>query len=116
MQEAFARLATRTENGSVTDPRAWLFRVVHNLVVDDHRRSGARGIVEVRESPPLEERGFVWHEVDTLPVRQRAVIYLRYRMDLDYATIAGILGITEGGARANGAKALAHLRDRMGDR
>ena len=34
-------------------------------------------------------------------MRQRQAVYLRYRADLDYPSIATILGISESGARAN---------------
>jgi RNA polymerase sigma factor (sigma-70 family) len=63
-----------------------------------------------------EERLALWQEVDRLPERQRAVLYLRYRADLEFAAIASILGITAGGARANCARALDRLRDWMDPR
>jgi RNA polymerase sigma factor (sigma-70 family) len=119
MQEAFARAAALLP-GSVDELDAWLFRVVHNLAVDAHRR--ARRLSAVREIVPpsgdadADERLALWQEVDRLPERQRAVLYLRYRADLEFAAIASILGITEGGARANCARALDRLRDWMDPR
>ena len=116
MQEAFARAAALPP-GSVNELDAWLFRVVHNLAVDAHRR--ASRLDSIREIAPAsgdvdaDERLSLWQEVDRLPERQRAVIYLRYRADLEFAAIATIMGITEGGARANGARALERLRDWM---
>jgi RNA polymerase sigma factor (sigma-70 family) len=116
MQEAFAR-AAGLPAGSVEELDAWLFRVVHNLAMDAHRRAARRDVV--REIPTetagtdVDERLVLWQSVDRLPERQRAVVYLRYRADLPYAAIASILGITEGGARANGARGLDQLREWM---
>jgi RNA polymerase sigma factor (sigma-70 family) len=52
----------------------------------------------------------LWTAVDRLPQRQRAVVYLRYRADFDFATIARILSISQVGARANAFRAIARLR------
>jgi len=45
-----------------------------------------------------------------LPLRQRQVVYLRYRADLAYEEIAHVLGITPSAARAHGTHAMAALR------
>lgn len=121
MQEAFVR-AMRLPVGSVADIDAWMFRVVRNLAMDAHRQSARRRTVREIAAPSAapsenqerEERLALWQEVDRLPPRQRAVLYLRFRADLDFGQIALVLGITEGGARANGARALSRLRDWLG--
>ncbi len=119
MQEAFARAAT-LRPGEVANLDAWLFRVVHNLALDWRRRS--RRDIGIREVEPAaageitNDRLSLWQEVDRLPERQRAVVYLRFRADLDFATVASILGISPGGARANCAKALETLRKWMAER
>ena len=119
MQEAFSRVMNQPAD-SVANIDAWLFRVVHNLAVDHLRRAAGTREVVARAFPemglPNEDQVALWALVDGLPDRQRAVVYLRYRADLDFATIAGILGITEGGARSNCARALDSLRDAMGTR
>ena len=48
-----------------------------------------------------------------LPERQRIVIFLRYYVDLDYATIAAILEISEGTVAATLHSARAALRRRF---
>jgi RNA polymerase sigma factor (sigma-70 family) len=48
--------------------------------------------------------------VDSLPERQRDVVYLRYRADLKYAAIASVLGITASAARSHATQAIASLR------
>jgi RNA polymerase sigma-70 factor (ECF subfamily) len=112
MQEAFSK-ALAAPHGAVGDLDAWLFRVVHNLAMDQHRR--ARRVQQTQptthpDQDALDARLALWAQVDVLPVRQRAVIYLRYRADLSFASVAQILGITEAGARANAARAIASLR------
>ncbi|HEX5465860.1 MAG TPA: sigma-70 family RNA polymerase sigma factor [Candidatus Limnocylindrales bacterium] len=117
VQEAFLR-AGRGNEEPIQDLDAWLFRVVHNLAVDRHR-------VRRRDGPAaapgdlagaaddVDERLAVWQEVDRLPERQRAVVYLHYRAGLDFDTIGAILSISASGARANAARALATLRARV---
>lgn len=124
MQEAFLR-AMREEANSIENLDAWLFRVVHNTAVDRLRRGVARDVSRVsRYLPPgqsdtpfpaVDERLWLWSLVDQLPERQRAVIYLRFRADFEFRTIARIMGISEGGAKSNGARALTSLRERMAD-
>ena len=113
MQEAFLRAALQPQ-GSIVDLDAWLFRVVHNLSVD-HTRRHVPPIQMAESEVPSEvsssdELLSLWQQVDLLPERQRLVIYLRFRADLDFQTIARVLGISEGGARANGARGLDSLR------
>lgn len=116
VQEAFSRLLGLAHHAWPASAAPWLFRVVHNLAMDQHRR-GRRLPVEVGE-PAVDldgsfDRLALWTEVERLPERQRAAVYLRYRADLDFETIAGILGITASGARANCFRGLAQLRERM---
>lgn len=117
VQEAFLR-AGRGSAEPIHDLDAWLFRVVHNLAIDRHRvrrRDGPAGsrIDVALGGDDLDERLAVWQEVDRLPERQRAVVYLHYRAGLDFETIGGILSISASGARANAARALATLRARV---
>jgi RNA polymerase sigma-70 factor (ECF subfamily) len=114
VQEAFARLLQVTKRGARPENiDAWLFRVVHNLAIDEHRRSRPSPVRLIRTEDETDERLALWEEVDKLPEKQRAAIYLRYRADLDFAGVAFVLGITESGARANVFRALARLRERM---
>lgn len=111
MQEAFAR-AMRQPPGSIESLDTWLFRVVHNLAVDMGRQADIR---RPRFELPAaaqssDDSVLIWDAVDRLPERQRATVYLRFRADLDFASVASVLGISEGGARANCARALDGLR------
>jgi len=117
VQEAFARLLLASRGPrSPENADAWLFRVVHNLAMDEHRRSRPSPVRLIQPEDRTDERLALWQEVDRLPEKQRAAVYLRYRADLDFAGVAFVLGITESGARANVFRALARLRERMTDR
>jgi len=48
-----------------------------------------------------------------LPRRTREVIVLRYYLDLAFAEIAQILGISESSARATSSRGLAILTERL---
>ena len=114
MQEAFIRLLDKPSR-SIDNLDAWLFRVVHNLAIDHLRRARSRNgspAIRTISSAADEDRIALWAAVDDLPERQRAVVYLRYRADLEFRAIGHILGIGEGGARANCARALESLRKR----
>jgi DNA-directed RNA polymerase specialized sigma24 family protein len=60
------------------------------------------------------DRIAVWSEVDRLPLRQRQVVYLRYRSDLRFDEIADVLGVTSSAARSHATQAMATLRTRLG--
>lgn len=118
VQEAFLRMWTESRRGTIiNDPDAWVFRVVYRLAMDHHRFGRAvRSLVDriSAVSPRAEldptDRLAVWAEVDRLPPRQRAVIYLRYRADLPFDRIATVMGITANGARNDASAATASLR------
>ena len=100
----------------VTNPRAYLFRAVFNEANTWRRRAGARRAIERQFTVTA------WHEdavprpevakaVANLSVQQRAVIVLTYWSDLDSASIAEWLGISDGSVRRHLARARARLRE-----
>jgi RNA polymerase sigma factor (sigma-70 family) len=129
VQEAMLRLMRELTRGTdIADPEAWSFRVLYRLGMDSHRlRSRIEGLtsrlVSVgalrRSDDGNPERSLdtdsVWRAVDGLPARQRAVLYLRYRVDMPYERIAVALGISPGAARGHASTALATLRRRLGE-
>jgi RNA polymerase sigma factor (sigma-70 family) len=126
VQEGLLRLYDEMLRGThVDDTRAWTFTVVYRLAMSEHRRrsrwrhlhSGtATTSTSSGSDDPVSvaERRMVWREVDLLPERQRAVVYLRYRADLPFDAIGSVLGITASAARSHATQALGRLRLRLG--
>jgi RNA polymerase sigma-70 factor (ECF subfamily) len=114
VQSAFAIAVARRASFRGSGPvEAWLWRIV----VNEARRLA-------RERPPLllgeaeaasgnggsvDELGLrAW--IAVLPDRQRAALFLRYYADLDYRTIAEVLGVEVGTVSATLSAAHAALR------
>ena len=122
VQESLLRLFDALCAGQpIRDLKAWTFHVAYRLAMDEHRRS-ARGQRlpntrnrQTASGDPADdlERQQVWSEVDRLPERQRAVLYLRFRADMAFENIGATLGITASAARSHCTQALAVLRDRL---
>jgi RNA polymerase sigma factor (sigma-70 family) len=121
VQEVFTRLLTEHRRGIViANPRAWAYRSVYRIAMDQHRlRTRVRAVVGALgarlQRRPVDDtdRIAVWAEVDRLPLRQRQVVYLRYRADLEYEEIGQTLGITSSAARSHATQAMAALRARL---
>ena len=124
VQESLLRLFDALCAGQpIRDLKSWTFHVAYRLSMDEHRRF-ARGAWPAHARPQVAgtgdpgdeiERQQVWLEVDRLPDRQRAVLYLRYRADLAFDDIGLTLGITASAARSHCTQALAVLRARLGE-
>ena len=122
VQEVLLRLWMELRRGVVIDnPKSWAYRAIYRLAMDEHRlRRRLAGLRNLLGSPVREprvhdisDRIAVWSEVDRLPVRQRQVIYLRYRSDLTFEEIGEVLGITSSAARSHASQATATLRGRL---
>ncbi len=121
VQEVLARLLAEYRRGiAIVNPRAWAYRTVYRLAMDEHRlRTRVRSLVNAIGRRPSRgpfdptDRVAVWAEVDLLSLRQRQVVYLRYRSDLSFDEIGHVLGITASAARSHGTQAIATLRERL---
>jgi RNA polymerase sigma-70 factor (sigma-E family) len=75
----------------------------------------------VPETAPFHDRydegtsGAVWAVVQTLPRKARAVVVLRYYEQLSEAETAEVLGISVGTVKSQCSRALASLRERIGE-
>ena len=91
------------------------------VLVNRHRSLLRRALVEARyryrdrpnegssdEHP--EDAIVLWAATRRLPMRQQAVLVLRYYEDLSEAEIAVTLGISRGAVKSHAARALATLR------
>ena len=122
VQEALLRLFRVLESGeAIRDARAWAFRALYRVAMDEHRLRRRVGALVERLTASFGHRGTdqvdavagrlsIWADVDRLPLRQRQVLYLHYKADLAFDEVARVMGITPAGARAVAARGIAALR------
>lgn len=120
VQETMLRLWRELSRGkNVVEVDGWSFRTIYRLAADQHRRVTRTGqlaqrigrqatVVEAVDPSSLATE--LWQLVDELPRQQRAVLYLRYRIDLPFNQIGELLGISASGARSHASQALDSLR------
>jgi len=119
VQDAFAAAVRKRRSFRGDGPlEAWIWRMVVNTALNQRRAMSP-------EFPAYEWDGDAPHNHDNvdaaeirgtlklLPERQRLTLFLRYYADLDYATIAAALGITEGTVAATLHAAHRSLRRRL---
>lgn len=126
VQEVLLRLWSELQAGrSIEQPKAWAFRAIYRIAMDQHRlqrrigavaeRLGRSDVARDDAARDAGDRIAVWAEVDRLPERQRHVLYLRYRGDLTFEQIGSVMGISASAARSHATQATAKLRRRLGD-
>lgn len=111
VQEAFARALRFRDSYRGEGPlEAWVWRIVANTA-RAAARGAARPVPMSEESDADSANGASTVEfralLARLPERQRLMLFLRYYADLDYETIARIVGVRLGtvGATLNAARA-----------
>ena len=121
LQTAFAKAYAAWSRVSRAErPEAYVRRMVVNEILGSRRHGWRRRerpyeLVEPPDAAPSPESGVVerdavWTAVRSLPVRQRAVIVLRYYEDLSEQEIADVLGCSRGTVKSQASSALATLR------
>jgi RNA polymerase sigma-70 factor (ECF subfamily) len=106
---------------------AWLFRIAHNAVISQRRKESARGKsgpllegipVDTAGPDELVEQRLILDEVmeaaRKLPEAQRQVITLRFTAGLSVAETALAMGKGEGNVKVIQHKAIAKLREMLG--
>ena len=91
---------------------AWVWRIVVNAA-HQRRRELSREAVAPAAEAQVRGNGFggpVRAAIASLPERQRLALFLRYYADLDYASIATVLGVAEGTVAATLNAAHAAVR------
>jgi RNA polymerase sigma-70 factor, ECF subfamily len=126
VQEAMVRAWTRAGDFDPNRARVttWLYRIVVNLCIDEHRRvrpgpwpedydpvDPASGAQERLEAD--ERRAALAVALRDLPVRQRAAMTLVYDEGLSGAEAARVLGLSAKAVERLLARARAYLRERL---
>jgi len=99
VQEAFARaLRSRGDLHRRESLDAWLWRTLVNVCLAEKRHPVARfeEIGEHEQNGHTEDWPEVRVAIAALPERQRLVLFLRHYADLDYRSIAEVVGIERG--------------------
>lgn len=89
----------------------WRRRSYHESVGVPAREESSAGVLDA----DIAERDAMWRLILKLPARQRAAVVLRYYEDLDDVRIAAILDCSPVTIRTNVMRALATLRERLGE-
>lgn len=123
--EVFHRLLAGLHNGRGPRRRLkpWLFRVAHNVVVDDIRRQSHRNHLPLDEHVALLDESPVDEQAEQavlmaatqqalahLTPKQRAVITLKFVAGMDNAEVAHSLSLPVGAVKALQHRGLAALR------
>lgn len=126
MQATYEKVARRWRRVARTaQPEAYARKILVNLAIDDRRRRARRydlpvgsltemDMLAVRHQATVQAPGDGLDDLlAALPVKQRAVVVLRYWCDLSEHEIAETLGISRGTVKSHTARALSALRRRL---
>ncbi|HEX6866131.1 MAG TPA: sigma-70 family RNA polymerase sigma factor [Caulobacteraceae bacterium] len=126
VQAAFLRLSARVEVGDLENPRAFLYRVVHNLALEERRRLANHGRLEAEATTTTaietddrdpervlsakERRRLLSLAVATLEPRTRLILTMSRRDELPAAEIARRVGLSPTQVKRLLAQAVNHCR------
>jgi RNA polymerase sigma-70 factor (sigma-E family) len=124
VQEAFARVIARlghVRTGQAFD--AYLRRTIVNLAKNGWRRRSTERAKAFMTLPPagsapsadaeVVDRLAMWQAVQTLPIRQRTAIVLRFYEDLAEDDVASVMRCRPGTARSLISRGMAALRSEL---
>ena len=125
VQDCLERAVGRWQQRRDGNVRAWLFSILHNLAVDQFRKTAARGrhvaIDETSEGDfgeaAAQEHRLMYQDVlnklAKLPEEQRAVLLLVAVEDLSYADAAKVLNIPVGTVMSRLSRARERLQQEI---
>jgi RNA polymerase sigma-70 factor (sigma-E family) len=105
----------------VDDPMAYVRRTMANLHISRWRRHRARELLmavlperrATDDIPAVAERDALLRGLRSLPPRTRAVIVLRYWVDLSEVDAAAVLNCSVGSVKSQASRGLARLRNQL---
>ncbi len=114
LQEALVRTLRKHRLGDLDQPIAYLRRVMVNVAANQRRRAGVRARVLGRLAsdvqPVTDSYPSDLAELEALPPRARAALYLAEIDGYPYAAIGPMLGCSEAAARKSASRARRLLR------
>jgi RNA polymerase sigma factor (sigma-70 family) len=125
VQDCLERAVSRWDQRREGDARPWLFTILHNLAINQFRRSAARGkhvsIDETNENDfgqdAVQEQKLMYRDVldklARLPPDQRSVLLLVAVEDLSYADAAKVLDIPVGTVMSRLSRARERLQQEI---
>ena len=113
----FLRLWQSPPAEDVRSPRAWLFRVAHNLALDALRRPGAGELPEQLSVQDFAEGVHARLDVEaalaSLSPRDREIVTLHLGAGLRFREIAAILELPLGTVLWRHSRAISALREKL---
>jgi RNA polymerase sigma-70 factor (sigma-E family) len=121
-QEALARIYVRWARLGAAQPEAYARRVMVNLQTSwwrspwsARRTATVPDVAGGDEYAGVDDRHAVLAALRGLPVRMRAVVVLRYWLQLSEQETAHELGVSVGTVKSQASRGLARLRDMLTD-
>jgi RNA polymerase sigma-70 factor (ECF subfamily) len=122
-QEAFMKFAAIPDRGAIDNPRAYLFRTAHNVLVDEHRRRALRltdlsvTAMDAVSDDRTPERVLVGQErlqilsrsLRAMPAPRRRSFLLNRLQGLSCAAIARMTGYSESAVKKHIGLAMTEL-------
>ena len=120
-QSALVKTYRRWGSLQHDQPTAYVRRAMANTYTSWWRSARREAVMPAgfdapgRDTPPYDERDAALRALATLPPRQRAVLVLRYYLDMSEIDIADALGCSTGTVKSSAARGLRSLRERLTD-